>query len=613
MSKRDEDGDIGLGADIPRRDFLNGVLVGTAAIATASGVHATSAPTYPPKLDGLRGSHVGSFEVAHALAREGAQFRTELPVEEDGYDLVIVGAGISGLAAAFFHRERDPSARVLIIDNHDDFGGHAKRNEFVIGGRTLIGYGGSQSIDTPSKYSAVARGVLDRLGIDPERFYTAFDTQLYSGFGMQPGIHFDASTFGRNAISPEAALTGAEGTDRLPLSERASADLARLATVDVQPEVTPTARIAHLRKISYRDYLTGIAKVAPEVVKLLDRRPNTFWGLNYDALSALEAFRLGAPGFTGLDPAMVDSTYDREEPYIFHFPDGNAGIARSLVRKLVAGVAPGETMNDVVTAPFDYAQLDRPDNAVRIRLSSTAVRVIPGREAVDVVYARAGELTRVRGKHCILACYSRMIPYLLPELSQAQREAMQEAVRTPLVYTNVVLRNWHPFIAAGADRIYCPTGAYAGMMLDFPVSLGSYRFVRSPDEPIVVHLATAPVPADGTHPTLQFKAGQRWLLSTSFTDMERALRQQLTMVLGQHGFDAARDILAITINRWPHGYAREFNELWDDWAPNDAPWFAARKRFGRIAIAGSDTHGRAYADSAIDAGHRAVVDLLDSN
>jgi spermidine dehydrogenase len=616
MTRR-RDRELGLHAPISRRDFLNGTLVFASALAASSVAPRTGASTgaaYPPAATGLRGSHVGSFEVAHALGREGAEFPTEGPVVGE-FDLVVVGAGLSGLAAAFLYRQRRPDARVLLLDAHDDFGGHAKRNEFATGTRRLIGYGGSQSIDGPAHYSAASRALLADLGVDVQAFYRAFDQALYRDLGLGAGIAFSGPPFTRNAIVRMSADDLADPVDAellaaLPLSPDGRADLARLTSAtDFLPGLDQAARVAQLRRQSYLRYVRDTVGVGVEVATLLKRLPNTFWGLDYDALSALEGFRLGAPGFTGLDPAAVDDLYPEDEPYIFHFPDGNAGLARLLVRRLIPGIAPGVSMADVVTAPFDYSRLDADDQAVRIRLSSTVVRVLPAERHVDVVYASRGSLAKVRGRHCIVAGYHRMIPFLLPELPAAQRSALMAGVRTPLVYTNVVLRNWHPFVAAGVDRLHCPTGPYAGIALDFPVSLGDYRCPRTPDEPIVVHMATAPVPGDGTPPVAQCRAGRELLYARSFADLERDVREQLAEVLGPYGLDPARDVHALTINRWPHGYAREYNELVDAFAPEEAPWHTARRPFGRIAIAGSESEGRAYADAAFDAAIRAVGEL----
>ncbi len=612
MRETGDDKALGMSASITRRDFLGGMLVTGATLGGPKG--AAAAEYYPPALTGLRGSHVGSFEAAHALAREHGHFSTQAPVIDSEYDLVVVGGGISGLSAAFFFREKTPHARILVLENHDDFGGHAKRNEFDVLGRKLIGYGGSQSIDGPAHYSQVAKDLLEALGIDTQRFYAAFDRKLYSGLGLSRGVHFTSGVFTRNAILPIQLSDGkpsAVALAQMPMTPNGLADLKRLySKTDFLPGQTTQQRVEFLRRTSYLDYIRSTVGVGDETATLLKNIPNGFWGLNYDALSALEGYRLGQPGFTGLPFEAVDAPYPDDEPYIFHFPDGNAGIARSLVRKLIPAVAPGHTMEDIVTAHFDYARLDETGSPVRIRLNSTALRVRPSDAGVVVTYARGGALERIRARQCVLACYNVMIPYLLPELPPAQREALAEAIKTPLVYTNVVLRNWRAFVSAGVHQFYSPTGYYSSGMLDFPVSLGAYHFPRSPDDPIVVHLSRAPVPGDGRRDVDQFRAGRYELLGASFAQLERETRRQMVDMLANHGFDPARDIVGLTINRWPHGYAREFNELFDPPPGVVTPaWIRARAPYGRIAIANSDAQGKAYANAAIDAGYRAVNDL----
>ena len=187
---------------ISRRDFLNGVALTVAAGLTPAAQIAAEPLRYPPALTGLRGQHAGSFETAHAQAREDKRFALDRLQVEEHYDLVVVGAGISGLAAAaFFRRAAGPSARILVLDNHDDFGGHAKRNEFTLDGRLVIGYGGSESIDSPkTRYSDVAKGLLRDLGVEVERFETAFDRTLYASLGLSRGVFFAREAFGRDVL-----------------------------------------------------------------------------------------------------------------------------------------------------------------------------------------------------------------------------------------------------------------------------------------------------------------------------------------------------------------------------------------------------------------------------
>src|SRR3954470_4403014 len=199
---------------ITRRDFLNGAALSIAAGLTPAAQLAAQPSRYPPALTGLRGQHQGSFEIAHALAREGRKFPVDgLPVEES-YDLVVVGGGISGLSAAWFYRRAMPSARILILDNHDDFGGHAKRNEFSLDGRRIIGYGGSQSLQSPKAlYSPIAKGLLRDLGVDIKRFETAFERGLYPSLGLSRGTFFNREAFGRDVLVTGEPASG-EGAVR---------------------------------------------------------------------------------------------------------------------------------------------------------------------------------------------------------------------------------------------------------------------------------------------------------------------------------------------------------------------------------------------------------------
>ncbi len=628
--------DLGMGRPITRRDVIHGLAAGAAAGAVPGGAWGRAAP-YPPALTGLRGSHVGSFEAAHDLALEGVRFPLPSQPEDDLYDLIVVGGGLSGLAAAYFYRQQaGPAARILILENHDDFGGHARRNEFRAGARLMIGYGGSQSIDTPSAYSPVAKDLLDDLKIDVNRFHTAFDQGFYERLGLRNGIYFDRKTYGQDRLviaemgTPFLAATvfgddvPLSWIDELPYPGNVRQALYALYTDDRDPlsGKTKEEKVSFLSGVSYNHYLTGVLGLDAGVIDLFQRGPHSFWGVGTDALSALECYRMEYPGFRGLGlEGAVERYFDPDvpetEPYIFHFPDGNASIARLLVRQLIPAVAEGNTMEDVVTAVFDYGALDRPDSPVRLRLDSTVVSVthqgVPRTaEFVDVGYVRSGQVHRVRGRRCVLACWHAMIPHLCPELPAAQREALAYNVKTPLVYTNVLLRDWQAFQALGISYAYCPGSYHTSLELDFPVSLGDYRHSRTPQEPIILHMVHVPVrPGENMTAREQARAGRARLLATPFERIEYEIRSQLTGLLAPGGFDPARDIEAITVNRWPHGYSYEYNTLFDpDWPPGQAPHEIARAPFGRIAIANADAGASAYADSAIDQAWRAVGELL---
>jgi len=650
MSKS-RDRELGMFRSITRRDFLNGVAIGAGAAATSSllpslawaesaaDLAAQDKPGYyPPTLAGMRGSHPGSFEDAHKL-RDGNFWKSAGKPTDTGesYDLIIVGGGISGLAAAHFWRAQKPDARILILDNHDDFGGHAKRNEFHPGGRPnsrmLLVNGGTWAIESPVPYSKVARGLMEELGIYPAEFakkYYSHDTYK----SLKRGVFFDKETFGTDKLvigslgefgnlEPEGAAKFVECT---PLPEEARRDLIRLATgkQDFFPGLSSAEKKDRLTRMSYKKFLLEVAKVDPRLVPVFQTQPHGLFGVGIDAVNALDCWALQMPGFDGLklDPGphpregyTARGFATPQEPYTYHFPDGNATIARLLVRKLIPSVAAGTTPEDIVTAKFDYSRLDRSDSPIRIRLSSIVAGVRhsgdpASAKEVGVTYLRNGKLYSTRAKSLVMACWNMMIPYLSPEFPEKQKEALHYGVKIPLVYTSVVLRNWQSFQKLGVRQIFTPAMYHVEVALEIPQNIGDFHSPQSPDEPVVVRMERTPC-SPGMSERDQHRVGRAELLSTSFETFERNIRDQLGRVLGGGGFDPARDLDAITVNRWPHGYAYEYNYLFDpEWPEGQSPVEIACKRFGRIAIANSDAAAAAYTDTAIDQAHRAVQELL---
>ncbi len=647
-NKRDLE--LGLGRDITRRDFLNGVAltVGGSLLPTEMATALAfdlppgaqqKAGYYPPILTGLRGSHEGSFESAHQV-KDGAFWKDAGAPESDGetYDLVVVGAGLSGLSSACLYRKAaGPGARILLLDNHDDFGGHAKRNEFRQGGPMRLAHGGTFAIDSPAPYSPFAKGFIRDLGIDVSKWAVANDRKLYASLGMDRGVFFDKETFGRDVLTsnPLRGRRARAGTDdpafkrfsrEAPLSDGAKADLARLLTEkkDYLPGLSSTEKKARLARMSYPDYLTKVAKASPEIVTLLQSTLNGLYGAGIDIVPAQDAWGLGLPGFDGLaldDKAGVGMNRDaipseEAERYFFHFPDGNASVARLMVRRLVPAAVPGSTAEDIVTAKIDYARLDEAGSATRLRLNSTVVRVKhvgPAEQAkeVEITYVRDGRLRTVRAKSCLLACWHVVIPHICAELPPAQRDALAYAVKVPIVYTSVLLREWTSFVKLGFSGVYAPGSYHTSFDLSIPVNVGDYRFPHEPKEPITVHMGRTPC-APGLPARDQHRAGRTDLLRTTFETFERNIRDQMARTLGGGGFDPARDILAITVNRWPHGYAYQYNSLFDSfWLDGgETPCTVARRPFGRIAIANADSEAYSYTDAALDSADRAVREIL---
>ena len=639
MNWSEDDKRLGMDRPITRRHFLDGVAAaaGAAVVFKMGGMGmaqaqetAAGATAYPPSSVGLRGQTDGAQAVMHAL-RDGSYWTTwpETNVTGEHYDLIVVGAGISGLAAAYTYRQQaGQDKKVLIIDPLEDFGGHAKRNEFTTAdGKKMIGYGGSQSIDTPSFFSPAVQQLLKDVGIELKKFEEWFDQEWAEKRGLRGRAYFfDKAEWGEDKLVPRGD-DPIEWINQTPLNDKAKADLIKLFTApeDYMPGLSRDEKLQKLADITYEQFLLEYAKVDPQIVKIYQRSTQGYFGVGIDATSALDAWTNGNRGFDAMDlgedatPLMAPSgrlSMTAPDPYIYHFPEGNAGIARALVRGLIPAALPGSTMEDLVLSTLDYSQLDNPDNPVRIRLNSTVVKVAHDgdpatAEKVTVTWAgEGGKPSSATGGHVIMACWNRVIPYLTDELPPEQVEALNDQQKVPLIYANVQIRNWEAFDKLKVEGFTALGNLWNGAEIDFPVSVGDYKFADKPSDPVVVHFSNVFVQPAATARE-QFAAGRMQLFGLTFEDLERSMRDLLQRALGAGGFDAARDIEGITINRWAHGYAYEYMRPWDKfWPDGPLPIETARKAWGRVGIANADSGAYAYAHSAIDQGVRAVRDLL---
>ncbi len=646
-SRRDaSDRALGMFTNISRRDVVVG---GAAAGVVASGAPSfsqaavsageQSASLYPPAKTGMRGSHPGSFEQAHLL-RDGSLELGAARSTGETYDCVIVGGGLSGLAAAhFFLKRAGADARVLILENHDDFGGHAKRNEFTVDGRKVVLNGGTLNIESPQRYNRWARQILDDIGIDISRFEKAnADTSgLYKSYGLTGGFFLDKESWGNDklVVSGKGGYGFSEDLiASIPFSDKARQDAVRLFSAK-QPDYLAGMSLAekkqYLATTSYRDYLIGKVGVDEQVVWFLQ---SMGWGsfcVGADATPAFFAWMDGYPGFSSLHLGEAPKDLLADLPggqhgrqqidyKAIHFPDGNATLARLLVNGLIPDAVEGDSQEDMGLALVDYGKLDRKNQPARIRLSSIVVNVRhdgdPERASEAVVsYIKNQKLQSVRAKSVILACWHAVIPHIAPELPQEQGEALAYAIKAPLVYTNVALRNWRAFEKLGIARIESPSMFHQSVSLAESVDLGDLRHSRSPDQPVAVQLikyANEP----GLPKRDQHRIGRAKLLATSFETFERETRSQLARILSAGGFDPARDIAGITVNRWPHGYAYTYNSLQDplEWvftSSSGRPCVKARKPYGLIAIANSDAAASPHTDAAFGEAHRAVNEVLE--
>lgn len=629
-----------MSSDTTRRDFMNGAALSIAAALTPFDqlmAQAQRTGVYPPALQGLRGSTDASFKVIHSLAIEGQKFDIDTLVADETFDLVVVGAGLAGLTAAWAFHERRPHARILILDNNDDFGGHARRNETSIGGRQIVSYGGSESLVAPAaKFTGELDRILRTLQIAPNRFESedVFHRTLYPGMKLSRSVFFNREAFGQDKLVTGDPLLlgydefapnnpGARPVEAFladcPLSAGGRAGLVEMfaGTRDYLGNMTAEQKIERLKKLSYRAFLTEVVKLPKDACDFFQGRPADNWGYGIDALGTIEMMGEGYPGAKalGLEEQTAGNAAEKAA-YIHHFPDGNATIARALVRamnpRVVKGTLPRSTMEGLIRAEFDYGRLDRAEERVRIRLEATVVRVRNAATGggVDVAYVKDGKLRRVKAGQTVIATYASAMPHLCPEVPKASAELMRGNVKAPLVYTKVAVRSWESFVKLGTHKIAAPMGFHSTVKLDYPVSLGRYKFPRDPKGPGMLHLVHAPAEANtGLDARDQARAGRARLLGMTFADFEKHIRSDLDRMLRAGGFDAGRHIAGITVNRWSHGYSYTPSTLYDDVEALEEPQAAMKAKIGNIAFANSDTGWDAYAHTAMAEAVRAIGEL----
>lgn len=616
---RKSDHELGMLRQITRRDFI----YGTSLAALGLMVHAGCGPTadvpatsigYPPTRTGIRGSHPGSFETAHALAREGKHFENPVDLEEE-YDLVVVGAGISGLTAAYEYRKKFGSeSRILILDNHDDFGGHAKRNEFHQGGEMRLSWGGTMNLE----YLSFSENVLEflaELGIDVEQLGEELDFHYGDD---APAIWFDAETYGSDVLIPGFSmysrnLESLDRIDQFPISESAKVALKEFYSSEdnVLQGMNEQDIENVLRRTSYTEFLSRYAHLPEEAVDLFVKSTDGYWGVQPHSLSTAEAMNAWLPGAHRLGDAADRAAGLEESEKVAMFPDGNASIARLLVQSLIPGVAPRANAENIASARFDYSHLDRPESSVRLRLESTAVNVVNDSGRVEVTYVKDGLTAQIQGNHCVLACYHSMIPHICPQITEKQKEAARYQVKHPMLVTNVLLRSGRAFENLGITGAYCPGRMHAKVWLIQGVNNAGYKVRRGGEGPVpVMFWGMVAPPQKDVSIHEQLRQSRHLMLGMTFEDYEREVRTVLNGMLGPAGFNVAEDILAITVNRWPHGYSYGYLDLWDpEWEAGQAPHEIARQSIGNIVIANSDAAASAYTQAAIEEAFRAIDEL----
>jgi len=634
---RADDRMLGLHVPIARRDFLNGSLVGVGAALLGdrsplellgASQSAADYTGYPGIGDYARsnGNTWAVVEAGHQL-RDG-RFAGTLPnVRQTGerYDLVVVGAGFSGLGAAHYFQKLH-GGRCLVLDNHPMWGGEAKRNEFLVDGVRLVGPQGSNGFAVPSVNRGWSAELWKAIGLPMEDDAYAYEPWApgvapleipKDNYMYQDPIAFSAhgyfvpdDTGGLRMVRDPFG----SGFAAMPWPDRMKRDFTRMLSLTERPYRGDDWE-RWLDSMTYERYLVRELGLDPAIPRYLDPVLASGMGLGCDVLSAYAAFQVRSPGTEPFGGSARYRTLESIARIITSFPGGNDGIARHLVKALVPqAIAGGASMGEVINGAVRFGALDQPSSATRVRLAATVVRVEPpvatGSTApIRVTYLHEGRLAAVEAARVVMANGGWSTLRIVRELPEEYRQAYAEMVRAPMLVANVALRDWRFMYELGITAASYRDRFGFTCNVRQPMVIGGFRQPLDPAKPIVL---TFYVPFVTPGKTLREQAvlGRTTLLNTSYREYERQIRDQLVRLFGRSGFEPRRHIAAITLNRWGHAYVCAAPGFFFARNGKPAPPDVVRRPLGRIAFANGELHGHQNWRDAVGEGKRAAEQLV---
>ena len=623
---------------ITRRDFVNGVLMGSGAALLKPGVALSAMANNQNRVDnswyGYGGvgdyapSHGNTPEVVNTAHRlrdgEFAKLPSNLPVDEE-YDLVIIGGGVAGLGAAWHFRKNAKRGQTcLMLDNHPLFGGEAKENEFEVNGERLIGPQGANGFFVPPRVDDPEQASGDA------RYYAEFNIPRDLPYGewssdLKP-LKFCRDNFGFQhwLLEGETSIghffeSGGKGQwvkdiwkDDListPLSNEKRQAL--LAWHNSRSEhLGGDEAIRSLDSMSYKDYLEKELKLGSEGTAYADVFMAGAFGLGSDAVSAYAAHAVLMPGM------LSKQRYESGSPRRNSFPGGNSGFARYFLKSIIPNAIAGKNhFDDIITGTINFSELDKPHESVRIRLSSTAVSVqhegtAENAKSVIVVYSHGGKEKAVRAKGVVMASGGWVNKHVVRDLPGTFRQAYQQFHHVPFLVANVALRNWRFMYELGITAARWYDGFAYSCNIRKPMMVGRHRPPLDPDKPAVLTFYI-PFHSPGLPVQAQAAKGRAELFYTSYADYEMQIRTQMTKLFSVADFNHKRDIQGIILNRWGHAYVVPAPGFFFDTPEQQAPRNVIKQGYGRIAFGHSELEGFQHWGPAADQGRRAMQQLLD--